>query len=306
MIVVTCGWKFTDIDALAAVIAYTELLNKQGRQAKAVLEGPFNESISVSVRRWDLKYSTSHNTQADDEFIVVDISEPDHFSKCVEMNRVIEVIDHHPGFEDYWQDRGVRVDIRKIGAACTQVFELWEEASMTKDMSETSARLLATGILDNTLNFKAVISTNADEVAYRKCMRLGNLSESWPEEYFSECQQSIGGDLEKSIRSDHKNLLLAGYSSRVDVGQLAVWDAVELLTRRDEIKRVFSDSEAWFMNIISIAEGKNYILSDKADIQLFLERILNVKFKNGLAHTDRLWLRKEIMQAAIDNSKSDN
>lgn len=56
-IVVTSGQPFADIDALSCAIAYSELLNKEGRNAEAVLPGPLNKSITETLKSWKLDYS---------------------------------------------------------------------------------------------------------------------------------------------------------------------------------------------------------------------------------------------------------
>ena len=33
------------------------------------------------------------------------MSDPAYFDKVVDVEKVDEVIDHHPGFEQHWQDR---------------------------------------------------------------------------------------------------------------------------------------------------------------------------------------------------------
>src|SRR3989344_4504224 len=55
-IIVTTGQPFTDIDALACAIAYTELLRLEGKDAEAVLPGPLNKSITNEIKSWNLKF----------------------------------------------------------------------------------------------------------------------------------------------------------------------------------------------------------------------------------------------------------
>ena len=55
-IIVTSGQPFTDIDALACTLAYTELLNLEGKNAFAVLPGPLNKSITEKIKSWNLDF----------------------------------------------------------------------------------------------------------------------------------------------------------------------------------------------------------------------------------------------------------
>ncbi len=52
MRIVTSGSRYLDIDAYAGIIAYAELLQRQGQSAQAASAAPWNESIPAKVRAW--------------------------------------------------------------------------------------------------------------------------------------------------------------------------------------------------------------------------------------------------------------
>lgn len=303
MKVVTSGSPYIDIDGYGGCIAYAELLRLQGKEAIAASNAIWNESITASVRAWGGELRTQYHSRPGDTFVLIDVSEPTFFDKFVRQDAVSEVIDHHPGFETYWQERlGDKAIIDFIGAACTLVYEQFVAAGKLDVMGQTSARLLLTGILDNTLNFKAHVTTDRDKKAYNQLMRRANLAADWPAQYFGECQQAITADLETAIKNDVKSMKhIKGLPDWL--GQLVVWDAATLLEKYSpqiiDIMRAHAVSGAWAMNVVSISEGKNYLLADDEAVQASLAKILNTSFRDGLAVTDRLWLRKEIMKAAL-------
>lgn len=305
MKIITAGSAYLDIDAYAGIIAYAELLQKQGVLAQAVSTAAPNESVTKSVRSWPVSLKTEYVAQPDDTFTLIDISTPEYFDTFVDLERIDCVIDHHPGHEEYWQKKiGDRTNIEPIGAACTQVYEYWKRADLVNEMSETSARLLVCGILDNTLNFGAKINTKRDENAYEDLMRIANLPSDWPAQYFGECQEAIDVDPVQAIQKDTKTVRLPDREKSVRVGQFAVWDATEALKKfqADLVKHFESQNEPWFVNVISIGEQKSYFLSSDPEMQAWLSSLLGVTFDRSLAAADRLWLRKEIIQAAIDKA----
>lgn len=305
MITITTGDVFTDIDAFASAVAYAELLMFQGKSARAVLLGSLNASIPEQLRNLDVVYEREHAPIDEETFIVVDISEPEYIAKFVDEERIEEIIDHHPGMERYWREKlGEKSDIEVIGAVCTQIVERWECAGRLADMSQESATLLAAGILDNTLNFTAKITTERDRAAYRKVLAIAGLPENWAAQYFSWCQESVEQDIEAAICTDTKTLALAGFEQVVTMGQLAVWDAKTLQIPAN-LEKIFSDRSApWCLNVLSLADSKNYIWCDDEDLRLYLEKTLEGQFEGGVMTTDRLWLRKEVMQRAIDKHRS--
>lgn len=300
MRIITAGYSYMDIDAYAGVIAYAELLQKTGHEAQAVSTAPLNASITSTVRGWPVSLARTYTPHSNDTYTLIDVSEPEFFEKFVVLDQIDEVIDHHTGQEEFWKAKiGSAAHLEFIGAACTQVYEGWLAAGLIDEMSPTSAKLLATGILDNTLNFRASLTTERDLTAYRALARIGKLPANWPEQYFLECQETIENTLQTAVQQDVKIKKVPGVAGIITFGQLAVWDANTLLEQSDTIKiTLASEHHPWFMNLISISDGKNYLLANNPEIKSWAEKILNVRFTGSNATTDRLWLRKEILRTA--------
>ena len=303
MKVVTSGFPYIDIDAYGCAIAYAELLNLKGEVAKAVSTSELNESITKTVRSWGAAIDREYTPSEADSFVLVDVSQPEHFDQFVEVDRVAEVIDHHPGYENYWHSRiGDAAQIEFIGAACTQVYENWKQAGLLDKMSVTSARLLVCGILDNTLNFGAKVSTARDEQAYRDLLVRAHLPDDWTATYFSECQESIFADAALAIKNDTKLLNFKTYPDQIAFGQVVVWDGKQVLEQHLDVLReaMLARSTEWMINVVSVAEGLSYFISDNSEIKVWVSNLLKVNFDGGIAVADRLWLRKEVLKADIE------
>lgn len=295
--IVTSGKKFLDIDAFAGCIAYAELLRLQGIEAKAVSTATMNESITQTARELGGELLTDYASTDDDVFVIIDVSEPDFLDRVVNPAKIVSIIDHHLGFEAYWQERHIEdIDIELIGAACTQVYERWQRAGLIDSISPVSARLLSLGILDNTLHFTAKVCAQRDIDAYQHLAMLGNVPPDWATHYFQECQESIVTDLPLALENDTKQMDFPGYDSTLKVGQLVVWDASEIV---DDVAKMVED-RLHVVNLVSIKDNTSYLLTHDLSIRLFLEEILGVHFDDAVATAKRMWLRKEIMKAAID------
>ncbi len=306
MKIVTTGMGYVDIDAYGGCVAYAELLQMQGIDAVAISTSPLNESVSRTVRSWNAPFETEYHLAADDTFVVIDVSDPDHFDKIVDLDNVQGVIDHHPGFEEFWQNRigdGARIEF--IGAACTLVYECWVNAGLLEKISTTSARLLICGILDNTLDFNAGVNTRRDVDAYSALLALADLPENWTAQYFTECQEAILNDASAALQNDTKSLVFKSYSvNPMRVGQLVVWEGAQVITKHlDTMRSAFMGAQSdWFINIVSIGEKKNYFVADSTAVQDWLSKLFSVQFEGSVAHTNHLLLRKEIIKQDIDTS----
>ncbi|NVZ53708.1 DHH family phosphoesterase [Pseudomonas sp. B6002] len=300
MRVVTSGSAYLDIDAYACCIAYAELLNQQGIAARAVSSAPLNTSISNSVLGWDARLD-DYRPVAGDEYVLMDVSDPDHFDPFVQLANVREVIDHHPGFEHYWAQRlGTAADIQPIGAAATLVFLRWEAAEALTHISPHSAALLATAILDNTLNFTGQMTTPQDTRAYDVLARRANLSAEWPQCYFGECQAAIEADLTGALSADMKRMT-ATPNLPQRIAQMTVWDAGELIHQHHAAidQWLAAQGEDWLLNAISLRECKSYWLAGSSLSRHKLSRLVDVEWQGSLAVLPHGMQRKELLKLAL-------
>ena len=233
--------------------------------------------------------------------MLVDISNHLHLDPLVDLARVVEVIDHHPGFEAFWDERlGKYADIRPIGAACTQVYERWRDAGLLPRISRDSAQLLAAGILDNTLNFSGGSCTAADRQAYAALAAHAGLGPQWPEAYFQQCQQQIEAQLPQALLKDLKVLEASSNLPR-RFAQLTLWQGEGLLARqRHLIEQVLGQwGDDWLLNLISLSEGKSYLLTGSPGSARKLERLLECSAQDGVHCLARPILRKELLRKGL-------
>jgi len=171
-------------------------------------------------------------------------------------------------------------------------------------MTETSAKLLLSGILDNTLNFKAKVTTDRDHRAYASLAAHARIQNDYPSQYFTECQQTILADARTSITNDVKVLKFKTYPAKLAIGQLVIWDAADVAKSHLQIiQEVMGKiSPKWFMNLVSVGEGSSYFIATDPAIQQWLSSLLGVQFKGPTAKANRLWLRKEIIKQDLETA----
>lgn len=325
MIVVTAGSGYLDIDAYACCFAYARMLNHIGIPAVIRTTVLGNETVTPGLLTRELTLtewpeltgsldvgsskiyfspaiesmcsgSTSRLDDTDFTYAIVDVSEPAYFEPFVKLEKVVTVIDHHMGYKTYWQDRiGEDAKIEFIGAAVTLVFEEIEKHQALGCIDPPLARLMMAAILDNTLNFSAGVTSERDHHAYAQLNKIaGNVDMA--EMYFSECQEQIEASLVESIRADMKHITGEIYPGLPrHIGQLAVWDISGLMDRKEEIRSCLdSYGQEWMMNLISLKEGKSYLLAENPLIQKNLEEKIGGVFSSGQMVLDKAILRKEL------------
>lgn len=306
MIVITSGARYIDIDAYACIVAYDELLKLLGEDSIGMSTATINESVSASLRTLQVNLVVGYQPNEGDQFVVMDLSDPSQFDAIVRPEHVVEVFDHHVGFEAEWQQKlGDGSHIEFIGACATLVYEQWMRAGKQGQMSNASAQLLAAAIIDNTLNFNAEVTTNRDRAAYGFLTKHAGLSDAWVASYFTECQQSTLGDLPLALRNDTKYFKRYGLDRELTMGQITLWDAKQVVEREQLVfgETLRTPDKFWLVNLISISEGKSYFITDNPMVQAWVKQLTGAHFIGEVGITDRLWLRKEVLKAAEERTK---
>lgn len=277
-IVITTGRNYIDIDAYASCIAYRELLKMQGKYDNiiAVSNGTKNESITDTIINLPIQLEDKKQWKKEDKVIIIDVSAPNYLDSMVIENNIIELIDHHTGFEQFWKEKlGEKAQIEYIGACATIIFEKWQQEGYIEKMDTIIARLLCYAILDNTLNFKSKVTTKRDREAYRILSKIGELEEDFAEKYFKECQQKIEEDLENGIKNDYKQVDQNPYLPTI-IGQLVVWERNAKNTNIQIFDKILAEIETqWMLNLVCLQEEKSFLISNNKETQLKLEKLFN-------------------------------
>ncbi|MGB0756836.1 MAG: hypothetical protein ACPGO5_00060 [Patescibacteria group bacterium] len=296
--VITAGAKGADIDVLACVVAYAELLELEGHESVPVVAGEFTMSVTPKILGWGAEYTSTYTPDGTERFVLVDISDPDQFPSFVDVTRVDEVYDHRAGHEKYWEEKlGVNSHVEMVGACGTLVWEEFKKRGKSQDISSPSAKLLLASIVSNTLNFKAPLTTDRDKVAYSELSKLTGLNDDWIAEYFSDQEAILMQDFKKYLGVDTKVFKVG--SDDFVIGQLELWDADKLLSEKsnliDDVMKDY-DHIPWIVNILNISKGHNYIYSKSESGKKTIAKTLNVTFDDNIAKTKELLLRKYIMK----------
>ncbi len=303
---VTSGSSYLDMDAYACCVALAELLRRKGENAVAVSNAVCNYSVCRSlIREGQIRKTLPAGTAKEEaEYILVDVSDPDFIRGPVPLDRVVEVYDHHTGFEDYWHDRiGENAHIEFIGAAATQIYREWKKSGLVQQMSRESTLLLVAAILDNTLNLTASNTTAEDVEAFRVLCQKEQLDAQWCAAYFSEVQDNIASNFREALLKDVKTLqdndcLPATFA------QLCVWDSSSVIAKLEDIRQWLDDRYGdWFVNIIDIQRQYSCFVCKNPHYQKKIASIFHVCFEDGVAKTTQPYLRKQIIKKTKENKE---
>lgn len=303
MIVLTSGKKYLDIDGYASCLAYRELLKMQGIDSKFVSTATPNYSVTESLLNLPF-HLDKYELRPDDKFIIIDLSNKAFFENFVQEDNVVELIDHHPGFENYWTDKlKENAHIEQVGAVATIIAEKYEQYNLLNSMDKDIAKLLMAAILDNTLNFTAKATKQRDIDVYSKLEILTNCFD-FRSTYFGEVQNFIEKDLVNAIVNDMKLEETCEYLPKT-LGQLTIYDISTILAKFELIKNTMNKYDKnWLINIISLKENKSYIVCSDEEVTDNLIKMFNMTSTNNIVVLQPSILRKEIIKTALEMSKN--
>lgn len=296
--VITVEKSFCDIDSLACAVAYRELLETSGQPAVVFIPGQLNYSVGKMAE--GKNFEIEKTCPADVEnFIIVDVSNPEKFHSSVNLDLVTDVFDHHPGFEKFWTDKlGEKSHNEPIGACATLIWEEFIKAK--KEISPESANLLSAAIISNTKNFKAPNTSPRDRMALEQLKPFISLSANWIEKYYGDCEKNILKDLEDTIKNDTKIEQIPNQNQTLVIGQLETAEPKEVLKKSGEIEKVLTSmgSQHWMLNLTSLSGKENYFFSKDPETQNFLQAWQEVSFDpDGIADLgDKMVIRKLIVK----------
>jgi inorganic pyrophosphatase/exopolyphosphatase len=296
--IVTAGGKGADIDVFACAIAYAELLRLEGVEAIAVIPGAYTASVTPSILELQVVYQKAYEADGTEKFVLVDISDPNHFAPFVAQNRINEIYDHRYGYQDYWKERlGEHNHIEMVGSCGTLIWEQYKKRGKSDQISHESAKLLLASIVSNNLAMKSELTTERDLVAYEELKSLTGLTEEWITSYYLEQENSLLSNFKEYVIADTKKIETA-YGDFV-IGQLEIWDGDSFIEQHSESLGIIMEQyepTPWFVNICVVSSGYNYLFSNNAEAKEILENSFNVKFVGNVAKTDKLLMRKYLMK----------
>lgn len=297
ILITTC--KNPDMDGYACVVVYSTIINKLVISNQPAFFGKLLPEPKHILKRYKIKPIKSIiKTNNFDAVILLDCSVDFAVDKSINRKKIIQIIDHHKNPElKYFPN--VKFQYEKIGSLTTYFVELAQKKHLV--INKKTAILLYAAIISNTLNLKAYVTTDRDKKVINYLEKIVKISKNKFAHSMFLAKSDLSGSKLLNILKD--DIAVQKYSNKIlTVMQLEIIGIEKVIqTRSKEINKILEkfkkkyNSNITFVNIIGLKEEYNIIYALEPKTQKILSKILNIKFKNNIARTKRLWMRKEIM-----------
>lgn len=289
-----------DLDGVGAGVGYAELLRAQNKEAVAAFTGTPLFETQWLLERFRLPPLTNFKTihSPDDHIVLVDTSGETELDATIQDEKVIEIIDHRSAGDPHIRFPNATLQIELIGAVATLVAERMANAHIFP--SHEAALLLLDGIVSNTMNFCSPNTTDRDHIMYEWLLPIADVDSTFPQKLFSAKTKLTLDNLEEALRADGLSITVDG--TVLTQAQLEIIDAPSVLNnRRDELEQVVvamkkeGGAQYALLNCIDLGAKTTDILVFDQTSEEFYTRALGVSFKNGHAHIDHIFLRKQML-----------
>lgn len=233
--------------------------------------------------------------EEDDKIVVVDTNYLKNIPK-VKLENIVEFIDHHVVTESEKICKNAKFQVEMVGAVATLVAEKFFNDNI--EISRESAILLYYGIISNTINLKAKVTTKKDlQMAKWLKEKCAEISEEKVKEIFtkkSQIRDSLRQEMEVAIVWKWKD-------KKITIGQLEYANIDQFLQENEEkIRKILqdvkqeNDLDYILLNCVDTLNGYSTILAIDESSEKVMENLLNVKFIGQKAKLEELILRKEL------------
>lgn len=293
---IVTSYTNADLDGVACIVGYSELLEKKGKEAKPVVFGSPHKEAKYVMDQFDIDLDSGEKADLEGrDVFLLDTSDPSHIPEEVNPGQVRGIIDHRKDHEaEKFENAEAQIEL--VGAAATLVAEKFRDREV--EISDESANLLYAAIVSNTLNFKANTTTPRDEKMHDWLEQNANVEESVTEKMF-EVKSEIEEPLKQVFLGDKKIRTWGGKS--FFIGQLEIIDAEEFVeTRKQDILKALDQireeksMDHSFLTVADLEEGFNLVVAGAQDTQEILGEALDLEFRNSVGKRSEVLLRKEM------------
>ena len=185
----------------------------------------FKDRLVGSVARYHLLKSKKK------QFILVDHNERKQTIDDIEEGDIIEIVDHHR-IGDVETSHPIIFRNMIVGSTCTIVEMMYRENDIK--MSDEAAKLIAYGVISDTMNFHSPTCTDIDLAMKKRLEKKYDLNlDEMAEELFKNTATIKGKEFKDILYNDTKEYALSG--NKISVSQVFTYD----LDVVDEIKEEF-------------------------------------------------------------------
>lgn len=294
--IIVVGHKNPDTDSVIAAIAAAEYFDKiLGKESIAYRSGMLNNETKFILEKWGVEIPSLFSTEVEAESVaLVDHNEISQIADGLDYGKVDFVFDHHK--LAITTEKPIFVRTETIGSTSSLIAKMFFEKGIAP--SETTSKLLLSGILSDTLNFTSPTTTQEDGELATKLNEIAKLDiVEYVSEMFKAKSSLEGISTEEITTLDYKEFEMG--SKKVGIGTWETTLPETVNEKKSEIFKILSGRKEAdkldyiFFMVVDIIKGncQLYVISDEE--KSLAEKVFTAETKDGVMKLDGVVSRKK-------------
>ncbi|MFX3619386.1 MAG: manganese-dependent inorganic pyrophosphatase [Sporolactobacillus sp.] len=236
--VLVFGHKSPDTDAICSAIAFAELKNKLGEEVEPVRLGELGGETEYVLNYFHVDAPRLVKTVANEvpAVYLVDHNERGQSVDDIEKVDVLSVVDHHR-IANFETNAPLYYRAEPVGCSCTIINKLYKENNV--ELSKTTAGLMLSAIISDTLLFKSPTCTEEDVTAAKELEKISGIdASSYGLDMLKAGTNIADKTVEELITLDMKPFQMGKHA--VEIAQINVVDIQDALSRQAELEQAIT------------------------------------------------------------------
>lgn len=286
------SYRNPDTDGVACIIAMVKILSDVNEKWIPNIQGVIGEETKFVLETLEIPFpDVDLPLEEANKIALVDTHHKEQLPTEFPYDKVVVVIDHHSNGDDELF-RFANIINRKIGAAASIVAELY---LLVGGDDNSILKLLACGILSNTLNFSAPSTTSYDKQVFEWINTKCSIDIKLMEGMFEKRSMILTQNAYVALLADFK--MFNTKKGRIGISQIEAYNLEELIDTLQYVaalKKIADEKgiEVCLFNGVDIKRKRSVVIAPNEPSQELVCTIFRLKEHKEVQIFNRILLRK--------------
>ena len=267
---ISIGHKNPDADSVLSAILVSRFGKKIfGIEIEAVIANDINNETKFVLNFLKLKKPKLLKKIKNENVILVDTTEPKQIIEGLTEDNLVAIIDHH-NLGGLKSSKPIYTRAEPLGCTASIIYKILKEKNIKID--KTSAVLIITCIISDTLNFSSPTTTKEDKQILKELNKIAKLDiQKFVRGLFAAKSSLKGISTNDIISKDYKQFEMGKYKVGIGIWETTDTDSVNL--QKDKLilalikKKKIEKMNYMFFAVIDIIKNNShlYIIGDEEE-----------------------------------------
>ncbi|MCK4799513.1 manganese-dependent inorganic pyrophosphatase [Candidatus Parcubacteria bacterium] len=267
---ISIGHKNPDADSVLSAILVSRFGKKIfGLEIEAVIANDINNETKFVLSFLKLKKPKLLKKIKNENVILVDTTEPKQIIEGLTEDNLVAIIDHH-NLGGLKSSKPIYTRAEPLGCTASIIYKILKEKNIKID--KTSAVLIITCIISDTLNFSSPTTTKEDKQILKELNKIAKLDiQKFVRGLFAAKSSLKGMSTNDIISKDYKQFEMGKYKVGIGIWETTDTDSVNL--QKDKLilalikKKKIEKMNYMFFAVIDIIKNNShlYIIGDEEE-----------------------------------------